>query len=156
VIESQPSCRNASNEPAGSPRPTYRRLVIIAIVGEKTACYFEHSTIIHFSAKTCYMSRPLPDESAFRTVAHPVRRRVLDMLRKGERTVGEIVGAFRLNRQTMSQHLRILRTSGLDQQHRKGRTRVYQSLATLITSCRRSKRKRRQCCVIYVFQLKHV
>lgn len=71
------------------------------------------------------MSRPLADESAFRAVAHPARRRVLDMLRERERPVADLIAAFRLSRPAISQHLRILRTSGLIRQRRNGRGRVY-------------------------------
>lgn len=71
------------------------------------------------------MSRPFADESAFRAVAHPVRRRVLDLLREHRRTVTELFEAFHISQQAFSQHLRILRTSGLVRQRRRGRYRVY-------------------------------
>jgi DNA-binding transcriptional ArsR family regulator len=67
----------------------------------------------------------MADESVFRAVAHPARRRVLDMLRDRDRPVAEIVASFRLSRPAVSQHLRILRTSGLVRQRRNGRSRVY-------------------------------
>ena len=71
------------------------------------------------------MSRPLADESVFRAVAHATRRRMLDYLRNGERPVSELVGMLRLSRPSISQHLRILRTSGLLQTRRRGRGRMY-------------------------------
>lgn len=71
------------------------------------------------------MSRPLADESAFRAVAHPTRRRMLDMLRKSDLPVADLVAPFRISRPAIYQHLRILRTSGLVKQHRHGRSRVY-------------------------------
>ena len=40
--------------------------------------------------------------------------------------LADLVGSFRLSKQAISQHLRILRTSGLVQQRRIGRSRVYQ------------------------------
>jgi DNA-binding transcriptional ArsR family regulator len=67
----------------------------------------------------------MADESAFRAIAHPVRRRMLDMLRRRELAVSELVQPFRLSRPSISQHLRVLRTSGLVTQRRRGRTRVY-------------------------------
>lgn len=67
----------------------------------------------------------MADESAFRAIAHPVRRRMLDMLRKADLSVGELVEPFKLSRPSISQHLRVLRTSGLVRQQRKGRSRVY-------------------------------
>ena len=71
------------------------------------------------------MSRPLADESVFRAVAHATRRRLLEMLRERDRPVAELVAAIRLSRPAMSQHLRILRTSGLVKQRRSGRNRLY-------------------------------
>ena len=71
------------------------------------------------------MSRPLADESAFRAVAHPVRRRLLDILRDRERTAGELAQPFHMSKQAFSQHLRILRTAGLVRQRRSGRRRIY-------------------------------
>ena len=67
----------------------------------------------------------MADESAFRAIAHPVRRRMLDMLRRRELSVSELVQPFRISRPSISQHLRVLRTSGLVTQRRRGRTRVY-------------------------------
>jgi DNA-binding transcriptional ArsR family regulator len=67
----------------------------------------------------------MADESVFRALAHPARRRVLDMLRRGERPVADVVQSFRLSKQAVSQHLRILRTSGLVRQRRSGRGRIY-------------------------------
>jgi DNA-binding transcriptional ArsR family regulator len=67
----------------------------------------------------------MSDESPFRAIAHPARRRMLDLLRERERTVADLFSAFRLSRQAFSQHLRVLRTAGLVSQRRQGRGRVY-------------------------------
>ena len=67
----------------------------------------------------------MSDESPFRAVAHPARRRVLDLLRQRERNVADLFAAFNMSRPTFSQHLRILRTAGLVRQRRNGRSRVY-------------------------------
>jgi DNA-binding transcriptional ArsR family regulator len=72
------------------------------------------------------MSRPLSTESAFRAIGHPLRRQILDLLRSGERTVGEVHETFsRVSRATLSDHLRILREAGLLKQRRRGRFRMY-------------------------------
>ena len=67
----------------------------------------------------------MSDESPFRAVAHPARRRVLDLLRQKERSVADLFATFNMSRPTFSQHLRILRTAGLIRQQRHGRSRVY-------------------------------
>lgn len=71
------------------------------------------------------MSRPYADESVYRAVAHPARRRMLDLLRIRERPVGELGESLRMAKQTLTHHLRVLRTSGLIRQRRIGRHRMY-------------------------------
>ncbi|HKV41344.1 MAG TPA: metalloregulator ArsR/SmtB family transcription factor [Blastocatellia bacterium] len=61
----------------------------------------------------------------FRAIADPTRRQILNLLRGGGRTVGEIAGNFRTSRPAISKHLRLLRTAGLVASHQKGATRVY-------------------------------
>jgi DNA-binding transcriptional ArsR family regulator len=67
----------------------------------------------------------MSDESTFRAVAHPTRRRVLDLLRQRERSVADLFVSFHISRPVFSQHLRILRMAGLVRQRRVGRQRVY-------------------------------
>jgi len=72
------------------------------------------------------MSRPFSSESAFRAIGHPLRRQILDRLREGERTVGEVHEAFqRVSMATLSDHLRVLREAGVLKQRRRGRFRMY-------------------------------
>ena len=49
----------------------------------------------------------------FEVVAEPRRRRILDLLRDGERPVGDLVGALGLSQPAVSKHLRVLREAGL-------------------------------------------
>lgn len=51
--------------------------------------------------------------AAFEVLAEPNRRRILDLLRSGERPVGDLVGELRVSQPTVSKHLRVLRDSGL-------------------------------------------
>jgi DNA-binding transcriptional ArsR family regulator len=63
----------------------------------------------------------------FRGLAHPLRREVLIHLKRQERTVGELldlVGAS-VAMPTLSEHLRVLRDSGLVRQSKAGHHRVY-------------------------------
>jgi DNA-binding transcriptional ArsR family regulator len=50
---------------------------------------------------------------AFSVLAEPARRDILDLLRDGERTVGELVAALPLTQPGVSKHLRVLREAGL-------------------------------------------
>jgi DNA-binding transcriptional ArsR family regulator len=52
----------------------------------------------------------MPD--AFAVLAEPTRRRILDALRGGDRTVGDLVDALTLRQPTVSKHLRVLRDAG--------------------------------------------
>ena len=50
---------------------------------------------------------------AFEVLAEPSRRQILDLLRDGERSVGELVVGLQVSQPTVSKHLRVLRDSGL-------------------------------------------
>ena len=64
-----------------------------------------------------------PDPLA--AVANATRRRILAVLRDGERTVGEIAASFDVTRPAISQHLRVLADAGLVTERRDGRHRRY-------------------------------
>ena len=66
--------------------------------------------------------------STFAVLAEPNRRRILDELRQGERSVGELVERLSLSQPAVSKHLRVLREADLvasrvDKQHRRYRLR---------------------------------
>jgi len=46
-------------------------------------------------------------------VAEPTRRRILDLLRSGEHSVGDLTESLALAQPTVSKHLRVLREAGL-------------------------------------------
>ncbi|MHB1854157.1 MAG: ArsR/SmtB family transcription factor [Acidimicrobiales bacterium] len=50
---------------------------------------------------------------SFAVLADPIRRRLLDELRDGERPVGALVDSLRLSQPTVSKHLRVLREAGM-------------------------------------------
>jgi DNA-binding transcriptional ArsR family regulator len=55
----------------------------------------------------------------------PTRRRVLESLRAGPRTVGDIAGTQPVSRPAISQHLRVLAEAGLVKFDRVGRQNFY-------------------------------
>lgn len=61
----------------------------------------------------------------FAAVANPARRTILDELRQGPRTAGELTGLLDLSRPAASEHLAVLRAAGLVREERQGRNRVY-------------------------------
>src|ERR1700739_1813525 len=60
------------------------------------------------------------DDAVFRAIAHPTRRKILQLLRHGRLTVGEIAANFRSSRPAISKHLRLLRSAGLVVSHKDG------------------------------------
>ena len=64
-------------------------------------------------------------EATWSALADPRRRAVLDLLRSGERAVGEVVNALALSQPQASKHLRVLRTAGLVQVRKDAQRRLY-------------------------------
>jgi DNA-binding transcriptional ArsR family regulator len=61
-------------------------------------------------------------------LAHPARRRVVEMLSERARTAGELHGAFPIAAPAMSRHLRVLRSAGLignEPKEDDARVRIY-------------------------------
>jgi DNA-binding transcriptional ArsR family regulator len=63
--------------------------------------------------------------SAFAVLAEPNRRRILDLLREGERPVGELVGALTLSQPAVSKHLKVLRDAGFVEARVEAQRRLY-------------------------------
>ncbi len=68
-------------------------------------------------------TRAHPD--SFSAVAEPKRRRTLDALGAGERSVGELVTTLGLPQPQVSKHLGALRRVGLVRVRREGKRRLY-------------------------------
>jgi DNA-binding transcriptional ArsR family regulator len=65
------------------------------------------------------------DDAVFAALASPVRRGLLDALRAGPRSVGELAAEFPISRPAVSQHLAVLRATGLVHEERGGRSGRY-------------------------------
>jgi DNA-binding transcriptional ArsR family regulator len=63
--------------------------------------------------------------STFEVLAEPRRRQILDLLRGGERPVGELVEKLTLTQPTVSKHLRVLREAGLVEVRHDAQRRWY-------------------------------
>jgi len=62
---------------------------------------------------------------AFEVLAEPNRRRILDLVREGERPVNDLVDALELSQPAVSKHLRILREAGLVEVRTDAQRRLY-------------------------------
>lgn len=69
------------------------------------------------------MTKTTPDLLA--VLAEPNRRRLLELLRDGERTVTELAAHFSVTRPAISQHLGVLAAAGLVEVRQDGRFRRY-------------------------------
>src|SRR5438552_19152188 len=71
-------------------------------------------------------SRRRPPNAVYRALADETRRDILDFLRDGPRTSGEIADQFRSSWPTISRHLAVLRAGGLVVSERKGQAIFYE------------------------------
>jgi len=71
------------------------------------------------------MSRPISSESVYGAISHPIRRRILDLLRQGERNAGDISDTLRVSPPVLSAHLHVLRATGLVRNETDGRRHIY-------------------------------
>lgn len=63
-------------------------------------------------------------EAVFRCIADPTRRRILQLLRNGESSVGDLAHNFRISRPAVSKHLRVLESAGLVVARQAGTSRL--------------------------------
>ncbi|SFO94382.1 DNA-binding transcriptional regulator, ArsR family [Amycolatopsis arida] len=64
-------------------------------------------------------------DQVFGALANPTRRDVLDLLLHGPRTVSDIASRFDMARPSVSEHLKVLRDTGLVTETKRGRHRYY-------------------------------
>lgn len=61
----------------------------------------------------------------FKALSHPTRLMIIDSLLQGERCVGDIQDLLKSSQPNVSQHLRILKTSGIVDFCQNGNLRCY-------------------------------
>jgi DNA-binding transcriptional ArsR family regulator len=77
------------------------------------------------------VSHPLPDDlveliaERFRALGEPTRVKLLDRLREGEATVGELTALIGGSEQNVSKHLNMLQRSGIVARRRQGNFSYY-------------------------------
>jgi DNA-binding transcriptional ArsR family regulator len=62
---------------------------------------------------------------SFAALAEPRRRDILDLLRDGERPVGDLVDELHMSQPAVSKHLRVLREAGLVDVRAEAQRRLY-------------------------------
>jgi DNA-binding transcriptional ArsR family regulator len=66
-------------------------------------------------------------EAALRAIAEPRRRRILQLVRDGELSAGDIAAQFDISRPAVSQHVNVLKEAGLVSERRDGTRRLYRA-----------------------------
>ena len=61
----------------------------------------------------------------FVALADPTRRRIIESLATGERSFGELAEQFEMSRPAVSQHLKVLRETGLVRSRAEAQRRIY-------------------------------
>jgi DNA-binding transcriptional ArsR family regulator len=67
----------------------------------------------------------MSEVTAYTALAEPSRRQILDLLRGGERSVGDLVARLPLSQPGVSKHLKVLREAGLVEVRPEGKVRWY-------------------------------
>jgi DNA-binding transcriptional ArsR family regulator len=68
---------------------------------------------------------------AFKALADPTRREILKILRRGEKTAGELAQRFDMTKPSMSHHFAVLKQADLIEARREGQ-QIYYSLNTTV------------------------
>ena len=71
-------------------------------------------------------------DSVFDALSHPIRREILEMLKGGSRSAGDLADAFPVSKPTMSGHFAKLKEAGLIQADQKGTTIYYSINMTVL------------------------
>jgi DNA-binding transcriptional ArsR family regulator len=67
----------------------------------------------------------MADIDAFAAIADANRRYLLEELRRGPKSVGELAGGLAVSRPAVSQHLKVLLDTGLVKAQAQGNRRIY-------------------------------
>lgn len=70
-------------------------------------------------------------EIIFKALADPHRRKILEILRSGSRTAGEIAAEFEITKGSLSHHFNVLKEAGLIRCERRAQHMVYWIDATV-------------------------
>ncbi len=70
-------------------------------------------------------------QDVFKALSDPTRRKVLQILRGGSKSAGELAAAFDLTRGSLSHHFNVLKAADLVRCERRGQQQVY-SLNTTV------------------------
>jgi DNA-binding transcriptional ArsR family regulator len=88
------------------------------------------------SAAPAHADSDAAADAVWRALAEPQRRRIVALVRDGERPAGDIAEQFDITHQAVSQHLRVLKDAGILRERREGTRRLYALRPEAIESVR--------------------
>lgn len=71
-------------------------------------------------------------QTTLRALADPTRREILNLLKTGRRSAGEITERFPITAAAISRHLSVLKEAGLIRDHREGKYIFYELNASVL------------------------
>ncbi|MEK2495307.1 metalloregulator ArsR/SmtB family transcription factor [Kitasatospora purpeofusca] len=81
------------------------------------------------------MTEAQDEAGAFRALADPTRRQILEDLRGGEMAAGEIAAGFAMSAPSVSRHLGVLKGAGLVTERREGNRILYTLAEDRLAAC---------------------
>jgi DNA-binding transcriptional ArsR family regulator len=75
------------------------------------------------------------EAGVFKALADPTRRQILEDLKPGELTAGDIVSHFQISAPSISRHLSILRSAGLVEERKLGNRVFYRLVEERLALC---------------------
>ena len=107
-------------------RKKWRRAPVFLIGPSKNNSDMGIFRLIDSNNGMCWgMARASTTSDVFNAVAEPQRRRILELLRRGECPVGDVASSLRIAQPRVSKHLRVLRAVGLVRLRPEGRHHFY-------------------------------
>jgi DNA-binding transcriptional ArsR family regulator len=100
--------------------PDFRRAVAFQAEDPKKAIAYASS-----NTYTIAMGRVAASQDAFRAIADPRRRQMLDAMLQAEQSVTDLTQLTGIRQSSVSQHLDVLRKAGLVEERQAGRNRFY-------------------------------
>ena len=75
------------------------------------------------------------ESGVFKALSDPTRRQILQDLKKGELSAGEIASHFSITAQSISRHLSVLRGAGLVRERREANRIIYSLVEERLALC---------------------
>lgn len=71
-------------------------------------------------------------QNTLKALADPIRREILNLLKKGKMSAGEITDHFEVTGASISRHLSVLKDAGLIRDEREGKFIIYELNASVL------------------------